>query len=377
MWILALRALLNDRGKLVTAVLGVMFSVVLANVQGGLLLGLLQKASILVDFGGADIWIGPRHTNNVDMGTFIPERWLHRVRGVAGVARADPYLIASSQARMPDGRFEVVAIIGCEPGSPLGGPSAMDQGDRQAFWHTPDGVLIDVSDAANLGDVRLGEVREINHRQARVVGMTRGTVGFTNCAYVFTTLHRARTRYTQGVPPEHCSFFLVQAEPGTDVRRLSARLREEVPSLDVHDRESYSRVCMWFWLTRTGVGISFGLATLLGLMVGLSVVAMTLYASVTERIKEFGTLKALGASDRLVGHFLLVQALGSGVIGSSLGVALAVVISLAISNPRAPVVLTLPVAALSVLLMLTVCLIAAWLPYARIRRIDPASVLRN
>jgi ABC-type antimicrobial peptide transport system permease subunit len=39
--------------------------------------------------------------------------------------------------------------------------------------------------------------------------------------------------------------------------------------------------------------------------------------------------------------------------------------------------LTWEVAAISVALILGVCLIAAWLPYWRIRNIDPASVLRS
>jgi ABC-type antimicrobial peptide transport system permease subunit len=47
------------------------------------------------------------------------------------------------------------------------------------------------------------------------------------------------------------------------------------------------------------------------------------------------------------------------------------------TSPRAPVVLTLQIAALSVALMVVVCLVAAWLPYWRIQRIDPASVLRG
>ena len=43
---------------------------------------------------------------------------------------------------------------------------------------------------------------------------------------------------------------------------------------------------MEYWLTRTGIGISFGLAAFLGLLVGLAVVAQTLYASVTERTRS-------------------------------------------------------------------------------------------
>ncbi len=78
MWLLAVKAMLADRGKLLTSLLGVAFSVVLVNLQGGLLLGMIQKASLLVDYGQADVWVGHQHMTNVDMGTFIPERWVHR-----------------------------------------------------------------------------------------------------------------------------------------------------------------------------------------------------------------------------------------------------------------------------------------------------------
>jgi len=55
MWQLAIQAMLADRSKFVTCLLGVAFSVILVNLQGGLLLGLIQKASLLVDYGQADI----------------------------------------------------------------------------------------------------------------------------------------------------------------------------------------------------------------------------------------------------------------------------------------------------------------------------------
>ncbi len=134
---------------------------------------------------------------------------------------------------------------------------------------------------------------------------------------------------------------------------------------------------MEYWLTRTGIGISFGLAAILGIVVGLAVVAQTLYASVTERLKEFGTLKALGADNRCIARFVLAQALGNACLGAVLGLVGAVAIGLGLSSPRAPVVLTVPVALLSVVLVTCVCLVAAWLPYWRIQRIDPASVLRG
>jgi putative ABC transport system permease protein len=292
------------------------------------------------------------------------------------VERAEPYLVMFGQASMPDGRFESVVVVGCEPASLMGNAWVMADGDPRAV-RQPDGVLVDVCDLHRLGNPQIGDVREINGHRAKVVGMTRGIVGFTTSPYVFTTLERARRKYAYGVPPEQCSYFLVKAKPGEDVPALCQRIRERVPELEVYDRRSYSLSCMEYWLTRTGIGISFGLAAFLGLLVGLAVVAQTLYASVTERLKEFGTLKAMGADDRCISRFLLAQALGNAFLGSLVGLLLALFIGRTMSTHRAPVVLTWSVAAASVALVVLVCLVAAWLPYWRIRRIDPASVLRS
>jgi putative ABC transport system permease protein len=376
MWLLGIKAMLADRSKLLVSLLGVTFSVVLVNLQGGLYLGLLSKASLLVDFGGADIWVGHRHMNNVDLNPLIPERWVDRLRSVPGAERAEPYLVMTAQIAMPDGNTERVVVVGCDAASLLGNAWVMADGDAAAI-RRPDGVLVDVCDADRLGDCRVGDVREIGGRRARVVGMTNGVVGFTTTPYVFTTLHRARTIYLPAANPDRCSYFLVKAMPGTDVPALVAALRERVPELDVHDKSTFSGICTHYWLTRTGIGISFGLATFLGLLVGLVMVAQTLYASVAERVKEYGTLKALGASDGCMARFLIVQALGNAVLGSAAGLLGALVIGSLLDTPRAPVLFRGWVMAGSVLLITLVCLLASWAPYWRIRAIDPASVLRS
>lgn len=378
MWLLAFKAMLADRGRLLTSLLGVTFSVVLVNLQGGLLLGMIQKASLLVDYGKADIWVGHRHMNNVDMGTFIPERWINRIRGLAGVERAEPYVVMFGQMTMSDGKFENVVVIGSEAATLLGNAWVMADGDPYAV-RAPDGILVDVLDSTRLGGCKVGDSREINGHRAKVVGMTNGIVSFTTNPYVFTTLGRARDHFGRGagVPKDGCCYFLVKARPGADLKALCERIRARVPELDAYDRDTYSWMCMEFWLTRTGIGISFGLAALLGLMVGLAVVAQSLYASVTERVKEFGTLKALGADDRSIGWFPLAQAIGNAVLGSAAGLVCSAAIARTMSTPRAPVVMTWQVSTASIVLISLVCLTAAGIPYWRIRRIDPAIVLRS
>lgn len=378
MWYLPIKAMLADRAKAVTVLLGIAFSVVLINLQGGLLTGLIKKAALLIDHGQADIWVGRRFMDNVETGdNLIPERWINRLRAVEGVERVSPYLVSFSSFTTPEGRKETVVVVGCEASTLMGGAWTMAEGEARSV-RDPDGILVDACDVEKLGNCRIGDIREINGHRARVVGMTHGIVSFTTSPYVFTTLERARSKYLpHHLAAGHCSYFLVKAEPGTDIPALVARLKARVPELDVYDRRDYAWRSMEYWLTRTGIGISFGLAAFLGLLVGLAVVAQTLYASVTERLREFGTLKAMGADDRVIGRFLLSQAGGFSVLGSLIGLACSVLIGTLISTPRAPVMLTVEVAVVSVVLVVAVCTVAAYLPYWRIRAIDPASVLRS
>jgi putative ABC transport system permease protein len=243
MWRLALKSLLADRTKLLASVLGVAFAVVLANLQGGLLVGLLAKAALLVDYGGADIWVGHRHMEDVETGcTPIPERWLARVRAVPGVKRADAYALVWSSFALPDGRAENVVVVGCEPASLLGNPNVLALSDPTLI-RQPEAVLVDRDDLHRLGHCQVGDLREINGKRARVVGYTQGMVSFTTRPYVFTTLERARREYGAGYPAGYCSYILVQAEPGEDVPELVERIRRRTHGyLDVYDRPTYSRM---------------------------------------------------------------------------------------------------------------------------------------
>lgn len=104
MWRLALKSMLGDHSRLLISLLGVTFSIVLVNLQGRLLVGLLGKASLLVDYGQADIRVGRKYMNDAETGsTCTPERWITRIRGVEGVGRAEPYVLHNST--LPSGAF--------------------------------------------------------------------------------------------------------------------------------------------------------------------------------------------------------------------------------------------------------------------------------
>ena len=374
MWIIALKTLVADRGKLLTALVGVVFSVVLVNVQGGLFYGMLRKASLLVDNADAEIWVGHRNMHNVDFPRDIPIRWIERVRSIPGVRNAEPYTIGLGIMTLPSGAFEEAVVVGVDRVSLLGNVWNMSQGDANDIRQT-DGIIVDEYEDEKLEHPQIGELREINGYRARIVAKSKGIVGFLVAPYVFTTRERA-ARYT-GKSLNHCSYYLVQLSEGARVDQVCQLIRDKVPDVDVFPKEVYSQTTMNYWITRTGLGISFSGAAILGLIIGLVMVAQSLYALVLDRLSEFATLKAVGARDHHVFSILLVQAVTMALAGFTLGIGLVKLMEQTASSPRAPLEVPTWLSIVSCLLVLVICLLSSLLPYLRVRKIDPQMVLQS
>lgn len=374
MWSFALQTLVADRGKLFTALVGVVFSVVLVNLQGGLFLGMIFKASLLVVNGHADIWVGHREMHSVEFPRDIPRRWTYRIRPIPGVKRADPYLIGFSEMTLPGGGFEGVAVVGVDRHSQLGKAWSLAEGPSDALRKT-DAIVVDSSEDFKLAYPSIGDVREIGNRRARVTGKSYGMMGFQVAPYVFTNYEQAAQFLRKS--PSNCSYILVELEPGANAEAVCAAIRERVPEVDAMTSQQYGTDCVNFWMTRTGLGISFGAATLLGVLVGLVMVGQTLYAMVLDRLVEFGTLKAIGATERQVFTVLIIQAVMMALVGSLIGLQLVSLIQAAFSTPKAPIVIPLWLSLSSCALVLLICLVSSLIPYLRVRQVDPLIVLQS
>ena len=374
MFSFALKTLLCDRGKLLTGLAGVVFSLVLVNVQGGLYLGLMRKASLLVDHCDADFWVGQRMVEDVDLARDIPEAWMNRLRGVPGVGHVVPYIVGKGTATLADGRMEDVWVVGSDRATMLGTGWNFSAGSRDDLKR-PNAVSFDEVDLRKLGNPKIGDWLEINGHRAKLVATTKGISGFITMPYLFTTLETARR--LSNIAPGNCSFFLVKARLDADPARLLSVLQKRVPDAVVYTPREFAGISQDYWMNRTGIGISFGASTFLGLLVGLIMVGQSLYALALDHLDDFATLKALGAEDRHVYGVILVQSLAIAAVGSFAGIAIVLAIRLSWSSPLAPVEIPPGLTVLTVVFMCAICLVASLLPYIRIRRIDPAVVLQG
>lgn len=121
------------------------------------------------------------------------------------------------------------------------------------------------------------------------------------------------------------------------------------------------------------------LVTLAALATAALAVSSTLMTTVIERKTEIGLMKALGASEAMVGWIFLGEAsliaLAGGVLGFFGGIGLAQLVGLSVFGATIePKFILLPVA---LVLSLIVALGASWWPLERAARYEPAEVLRE
>jgi putative ABC transport system permease protein len=371
---LARKNLLHDRLRFAITVAGVAFAVTLVLVQVGLFMGLLGKATVTIEHARADLWVTSKETPNVDFAHGFPETRVLRVRGIPGVERADNLLVQFMNIQLPSGAEEGCLVYGLEDFHAWNLPWNVQGADvddlrRGRF------ILMDKSAERRFGAFAIGDHREILQSRFKIIGTTEGAASFTTAPIVFMDFGNAQEllETLQG----KTEYILVKVAPGADVQRVKAAIAERLPFNDVYTRDEWARRSRSYWVVSTGLGMNMGVTVFLGILVGIVVVAQTLYTSAVEHVKEFGTVKAIGGSNWDIYRILAEQAVIAAVVGFVLGGAISLAMRPAMAKLYLNVLISPGFAAAVFAGTVLMCLGAAMLSFKRVAGIDPALVFRT
>ncbi len=377
------RNLRQDPKRLAVAVLGVVFAVVLVNMEVGMLLGLVRNSSLLIDESRADIWVSTVDVRTFDFATPVDGRKKFLIKSVPGVEKVEEFNISFSVWRLESGGNSNCQVVAFDLKGDLAAPLNIVEGKIEDL-HNQDAIIIDEGDRKKLGGVKIGDSFEIMMRRAKVVGFTRGMKAFTTNPLVFTSLSRG-AQYgwltTSSDKNEAESggasiYFLVKAKPGVDRLALCRLIEANVPDVEAHTREAFSWRTRSYWLLETGMGIGFLAAAFLGLSVGVVIVSQTLYAMTLERLPEFGILKALGATMKELRTVVLQQGLICGVIGWGIGVVISLVAAQLATSAGTTVIIPWFLLVFAAVMSVSLCSAASLISVIRLKRVEPAMVFR-
>jgi putative ABC transport system permease protein len=372
----ALKMLFGDRAKYLMLLCGLTFAVMLIVQQGSIFWGLMMWSQASITNLNVPIWVTDPGIAQVDEVKPLADTAVDRVRSVDGVEWAVPLYKGLLRARLANGEYHQITLTGLESATLIGRPAEVLEGRFEDILQ-PDAVVMDQWAVERMGGptvITVGTIFELNDKLARVVAIAKTQKSFTNIPVVYTTYERAM-RY---VPRERriLSYVLAKHKDGVPVEDVVQRIRTQT-GLGAFTQEDFGfKTYMWV-LVNTGIGINFGTTILLGFIVGMAIAGQTFYLFTIENLRQFGALKAMGASSFTLARMILLQAFTVGLTGYGVGIGLATVFGfLTARGGNLPFAETWQLLLLVLVALLAICLVSASVSIIKLARLEPAIVFR-
>ncbi|PSP24243.1 MAG: ABC transporter permease [Cyanobacteria bacterium SW_8_48_13] len=386
---IARKNLIEDIPRFLVAQAGILFAVGLVTIQTGVQLGFAQSSSQLIEQSQADLWVASNNMEHLDLTLPLPYERVAEARSVEGVEQAEGVIIGGAvwheeQANKITG----VTLVG-GTGGLLFAQDSLTQGSFNDLKQ-PNTFIVDETSLDDLNFQKVGEQATVNSAPAKLVGLTSGTQSIVFGNLMFTSLESANyyrssrsnalssislSRELTATDP--VSFVLIRAIGGGNLEALQQRLEAELPEVRAYTRAEMAQQTQAYWQKRSGIGYILGLGAVVGTIVGAVVFGQILYASVSDHIKEFGTLKAMGASDWYIYRVIMEQGLWMAILGYLPGMALCLGIAAWTSATQGILILITPASAIAVLgITVVMCLSSAIFAIQKVTRVDPAIVFK-
>ncbi|PSP03371.1 MAG: ABC transporter permease [Cyanobacteria bacterium SW_12_48_29] len=386
---IARKNLIEDIPRFLVAQAGILFAVGLVTIQTGVQLGFAQSSSQLIEQSQADLWVASNNMEHLDLTLPLPYERVAEARSVEGVEQAEGVIIGGAVwHEQQANKITGVTLVG-GTGGLLFAQDSLTQGSFNELKQ-PNTFIVDETSLDDLNFQKVGEQATVNSAPAKLVGLTSGTQSIVFGNLMFTSLESANyyrssrsnslssislSRELTATDP--VSFVLIRAIGEENLEALQQRLEAELPEVRAYTRAEMAQQTQAYWQKRSGIGYILGLGAVVGTIVGAVVVGQILYASVSDHIKEFGTLKAMGASDWYIYRVIMEQGLWMAILGYLPGMALCLGIAAWTSATQGILILITPASAIAVLgITVVMCLSSAIFAIQKVTRVDPAIVFK-
>lgn len=365
-WVpVARRNLLAEKARLAMSICGVAAAVLLILIVTSLYRGWSAAGGVFAELPG-DVWLAQSGTSDpLRTPSFLPADRLDELARVPGVRAVIP-VYARRVALRQNGHELNVLFMSLEAPSAEAWPADV----RDRFLPEQGRVTIDGVFAREAG-VGVGDEISVLGHSLVVQHVYRGGNPLFETAFLNSADAAELLRVDRFV-----NFFALVADPGVDGAELSSRAVAAVPGSEARTAAQFAAA------TREMVHQGFlpvvGVLVAIGFAIGGAVIALTIYTATVEKARDFGVLKAIGASEGFVYGIVVRQSLSIGVVGAALGVGASAVVATLVRD-RVPEFVTdlRPWDATGVFAgALLVAALAALVPVRRISRIDPATVFR-
>lgn len=306
---------------------------------------------------------------------------LYQARGYEGVTEVTPVYLALQVWKNPDdpSQMRLMYTVGIDPSRNI-----LDVPGFDASWHRvklADHVLYDRGSRPEFGSIvnryESGQtvMTEMGERRIEVAGLfSLGTSFGIDGSIITSDLNFLRLFPNRS--PGAIDLGLIRLEPGVDPDAMRDAIEAGIPrDVEVLTKADFIAREKAYWDTNTPIGYVFLFGVIMGLAVGGVIVYQILFSDVSEHLREYATLKAMGYRNR----YLVSVVLQESIILALLGYIPGVIVTLGLyrisgAATGLPLELTSERAVFVLILTLLMCCISGAIALRKVRSADPADV---
>ncbi|MCC6383186.1 MAG: FtsX-like permease family protein [Dehalococcoidia bacterium] len=363
---MARRNLFAEKARFAISVAGVAFAILLVLIVLGLYRGWSRTGETIARLPG-DVWVVQAGTiDPFHSASLVQAEQLSALRALAGVEAVTPVL-ARRMTVAVNGDDASIYLFALQPPDAV----SLSENVRRDYLPPPGEIYVDAILSAKTG-LDVGDTVSVGGRELRV-GRVAGRSGEAFIQFVFANFDDTQAIFGVGGA---VNYAVLSLAPGVRAEETMATVAAADPRLGAFTREAFARSI------RKEIDESFlpiiGILLAIGFVVGAAVVGLTIYTATIERSREFGVLKAVGASGTYLYRIVFSQSLILTLSGFAVG-AMATFVVARLATATAPEFATdfrpldVTGVALGTGLM---ALAASFVPVRRVVHIDPASVFR-
>jgi len=364
-----------DKAKSIGVIFGIIISTFLIGQQLGVFFFLSGLMGALASDVKADIWVVDSKTNDVNQLGMLDVRNLREIQGIKGVKEAFPLIIAGASGNFKNGTSGGITLLGIDENHihALLGNDKIIAGNV-SYLQLDGAVSGEIFEKKNLGgDINLGTNFEINGKRAFFVLQTKGFRGFGS-SYCVTTIERARFFSNQST--NTISAVLVNVKSRKDINEVIRNINQTINGVRAWQSQKLASSSVKKVLSSSGIALSTGTLIIFALIAGFFIIGLTMYSSALDRLKDYGTLKAIGAGNKYISRLILTQAMFFSVVGFLIGLVLLEGFRIGVAKSGlifsfSPIVLLTMFSIIGI-----ISLSGASFALSRIRSVEPAAVFR-
>lgn len=373
---LAFKFIKYDRAKSIGIVTAIVISIFLIGQQLSLLFFLMGLMGNLV--GNAPVtdnqlWIIEAQSTNINAVNAIDQRLVQQIGSLPGIESTHPVVLTAGQASFLDGKTAGVTLVGTNSPQFIMGPvqEKIEEG-HIADLVQPFSVSAEMYSAKTWKtDIFLNKPIEINGKSAKIAVITKNAQAF-GASLMYTSMENA---YVLGnASPSKVSIIIANLNDTVSKAQVQQDIQQLFPQLRAWDAQKLKNSTVKEILISSNMGMSFGTLVVFAMISGFFIIGLTLYSSALDRIKDYGTLKAIGATKGYVNKLIIAQAFLYAIIGYAIAMLLLYGFKFGVANSGLAIDITLGFSLFLLFITLLISVGGSLFAVRKIAKLEPASV---